>query len=175
MAGWPAISLLVSIKLLFSMFNHDKHDRQTVRDDQETDGRFTDHRLTDDDRPSVPVTTDPTVPAGAPSPPAQALSADVLMLRADGSADIRAAAPNADNAASTRRVEIDAVVDLLPAARAAHAALTASGQALSRDALAGRLRQDGHTVSNARLSLLLKALRTQPGTDDSGAAVLVLN
>jgi hypothetical protein len=36
LAGWPAISLLVSIKLLFSMFDHDKEDRPVVQDDQRT-------------------------------------------------------------------------------------------------------------------------------------------
>ena len=36
LAGWPAISLLVSIKLLFSMFDHDEKDQRTVRDDQRT-------------------------------------------------------------------------------------------------------------------------------------------
>src|SRR5262249_42033881 len=43
LAGWPAISLLVSIKLLFSMFDHAadvavtvREDRPLVRDDQRT-------------------------------------------------------------------------------------------------------------------------------------------
>ena len=36
LAGWPAISLLVSIKMLFSMFDHDEKDHRAVRDDQRT-------------------------------------------------------------------------------------------------------------------------------------------
>ena len=35
-AGWPADSLLVPIMILFSMFDHDKDDQLTVRDDQRT-------------------------------------------------------------------------------------------------------------------------------------------
>jgi hypothetical protein len=37
LAGWPAVSMLVSIKLLFSMIDHTKVDqRSTARDDQRT-------------------------------------------------------------------------------------------------------------------------------------------
>ncbi len=36
LAGWPAISLLVSIKMLFSMFDHDENDQRTAGDDQRT-------------------------------------------------------------------------------------------------------------------------------------------
>jgi hypothetical protein len=53
------------------------------------------------------------------------------------------------------------VADLIPAARAARAALAASGRRLSRDALADRMRDDGHAVSNARACLLVKILKAE--------------
>ncbi len=34
LAGWPAVALLVSIKLLLSMFDHGGYDRLAVRDNQ---------------------------------------------------------------------------------------------------------------------------------------------
>jgi hypothetical protein len=34
LAGWPALSMLVSVKLLFSMIDHGEVDQGTVRDDQ---------------------------------------------------------------------------------------------------------------------------------------------
>jgi hypothetical protein len=77
------------------------------------------------------------------------------------------------------------VASLIPAARAARAALANSGRSLSRDALAEAMRDGGHGVSNARASLLLKILKAEldatpfaapsnragePGTDTAGAA-----
>jgi len=39
LAGWPALSMLVSVKLLSAMFDHEKDDQRTiVRDDQRTAG-----------------------------------------------------------------------------------------------------------------------------------------
>jgi hypothetical protein len=53
------------------------------------------------------------------------------------------------------------VARLIPAARAARDALAASGHTLSRDRLADRMRDDGHGVSNARASLLLRIPRAE--------------
>jgi hypothetical protein len=53
------------------------------------------------------------------------------------------------------------VADLIPAARSARAALAAKGRRLSRDALADRIREDGHGVSNARAGLLVKILKAE--------------
>lgn len=60
-------------------------------------------------------------------------------------------------------VPVDArtVAHLLPAARAAGAALAATGRSLSRDRLAEAMRDDGHGVSNERASLLLKILKAE--------------
>ncbi len=51
------------------------------------------------------------------------------------------------------------VADLLPAARAAREELLQDGRAVTRDALAAWLRANGHPVSNARITSLLRALR----------------
>ena len=50
---------------------------------------------------------------------------------------------------------------LLPAARTVRAQLAADGQALTRGALAHRLRAAGHTVSNTKVSTLLTMLKTE--------------
>ncbi|WP_422738635.1 DUF2637 domain-containing protein [Micromonospora sp. WMMD729] len=53
------------------------------------------------------------------------------------------------------------VAELLPAARTVRDRLAADGQALTRAALAEALRAAGHTVSNTRLSELLKTLKVE--------------
>jgi len=128
LAGWPAVALLVSIKLLFSMFDHADYDRSAVPDDQ---------------RPSAP-----------------------------GAAVRGTAVPNGHRDA-TPGAPVDiraAVADLTPAARTARAALVAEGRPLSRDALAERMRDDGHAVSNARASLLLKILRADEASPDDNSS-----
>jgi hypothetical protein len=52
----------------------------------------------------------------------------------------------------TAPVDIRTVAHLIPAARAARAALANDGRSLSRDALADAMRDDGRGVSNARVS-----------------------
>lgn len=53
---------------------------------------------------------------------------------------------------------------LLPAARAARDDLVREGRTVSRDALAHRLRRDGHAIRNNRVSELLNALRREEET-----------
>jgi hypothetical protein len=68
-------------------------------------------------------------------------------------------------------VDIRAVADLIPAARSARTALARDGRSFSRDALANALRDDGHELSNARASLVLKILKAQDdltGTERPG-------
>ncbi len=163
LAGWPAISLLVSIKLLFSMFDHDREDQQVVRDDQRTvpDGA------------AVPGTVPGTVPAGpAPSGTTGGPGTDTLRPSGTGHGSTPGApdtrpAPGAA-ARGGAALDIRDVADLIPAARAARAALAATGRRLSRDALADRMRDDGHGVSNARASLLVKILKAEDGVTPFG-------
>ncbi|RQW98747.1 hypothetical protein [Micromonospora inaquosa] len=58
------------------------------------------------------------------------------------------------------------LVALLPAARAARTELTREGHAVSRDALARRLRRNGYSIRNSGVSELLTVLRR----DDRGAS-----
>ncbi|MDG4764479.1 DUF2637 domain-containing protein [Solwaraspora sp. WMMD406] len=53
------------------------------------------------------------------------------------------------------------LVPLLPAARAARDELTREGQTVSRDALARRLRRNGHSIRNSGVSQMLAALRRE--------------
>jgi hypothetical protein len=53
------------------------------------------------------------------------------------------------------------LVPLLPAARAASDELTREGHTVSRDALARRLRRNGHSIRNSAVSELLAALRQE--------------
>ena len=167
LAGWPALSMLVSVKLLFAMFDHESVDqRTTVPDDQRTSGTVPDVPETvrrtgrDDAAPSG------TVPAERTNVPAPSVTGP-----ADRPADPTPgqpstpghAAPARTGAPGGRAVPLDVrtVAHLVPAARAARATLASDGRSLSRDNLADAMRDDGHGVSNERASLLLKVLKAE--------------
>jgi hypothetical protein len=159
LAGWPALSMLVSVKLLFAMIDHTRVDqRTTVRDDQRTAGTVPDIPATvrqagrDDTAPSATV---PTEWANNPAPPTT------------GSAVRAAEATPGDRPAP---LDIRTVAHLIPAARAARETLARTGRSLSRDNLADAMRNDGHGVSNARASLLLKILKAEQDVTTIGAA-----
>lgn len=57
--------------------------------------------------------------------------------------------------------EIEGLRTVLPAARAVRDQLVASGEPLTRGALAHHLRAGGNTVSNSKVSALLKTLRSE--------------
>ena len=169
LAGWPAISLLVSIKLLFSMFDHGNQDRPSVRDDQRTvpDGT------------AVPATAPGTVPAETVQSgttdgprtdrPAPSVSdADRVPGPPGATPDSGAGSSGAATTGGAVEVDFRSVLDLLSAARAARAAVEVSGRRLSRDALADQMRHDGHGVSNARACLLIKILRAEDNATPFG-------
>ncbi|MBE1484982.1 DUF2637 domain-containing protein [Plantactinospora soyae] len=155
LAGWPALSMLVSVKLLFSMIDHTEVDQRTAEDDQRPSA----------DRPSVPGSVRGTGPDGGVSSrttmdgrtgnPGPSLTGRTN--RTDDAIPRRTADPGIQ----ATPVDIRTVTHLVPAARAARAALAESGRSLSRDALADAMRDDGHGVSNARASLLLKILKAE--------------
>ncbi|MEN3611372.1 DUF2637 domain-containing protein [Plantactinospora sp. ZYX-F-223] len=151
LAGWPALSMLVSVKLLFSMIDHGDVDQRTVRDDQRpADDRSLILRADPDDGASSGLAADGRTGNFGP-----------FVIRGT---DHNGGAPprrSTDRLDSTVTVEVRSVAHLIPAARAARAALTKSGRSLSRDALADVMRDDGHGVSNARASLLLKVLKAE--------------
>ncbi|MGC4773581.1 DUF2637 domain-containing protein [Micromonospora sp. DT44] len=149
LAGWPALSMLVSVKLLFSMIDHGEGDQRTVRDDQRSSA----------DRPSVRGAVRGTVPDRGPSSGSTPDGRTVTDgLSPTGTAD------------SSALADMREVAHLIPAARAARAVLAREGRSLSRDGLADAMRDDGHGVSNARASLLLRILREQEGAASFNAA-----
>jgi hypothetical protein len=141
LAGWPALSMLVSIKLLFSMLDHahGRDDQRTVPDEQQTSRAV----------PDVPGTIRRT---------GQDESALSQSVGGPGTAGRTAPAPGARPAPLEN---IESVDHMVPAARAARAALLQNGRTFSRDNLADALREEGHGVSNARASLLIKILRAE--------------
>jgi hypothetical protein len=153
LAGWPALSMLVSVKLLFSMIDHGGADQRSVRHHQRPSTDRPSVRRTvrwtgPDDGRSSRTTTDERTSGSAPSTAGRP---------AAGSGPGRSTAPGAE----PEVVDAHAVAHLLPAARAGRAMLAAEGRPLSRDALANAMRDDGHGVSNARASLLLKILKAE--------------
>jgi len=165
MAGWPALSMLVSVKLLFAMFDHTGGDDQrTVRDDQRPSAAVPavpgPVRRTGRDEPGpsgmVPAGgTEQPVPSPA-TPPGPPAGGDATGHGAVGGS-------RGGDSVRLRAVEVRDVAYLIPAARAARATLAAAGRRLSRDALAAAMREDGHGVSNAGASLLLRVLRAEDG------------
>ena len=169
LAGWPALSMLVSVKLLFAMFDHEtKNDQRTiVRDDQRT---VPDDQRTSGTVPAVPEIVrlsgrDGAAPAGT--------------VPADRPTDPTASAPPAPAPGGTGHpggpfapVDVRTVAHLIPAARAARAMLAETGLSLSRDHLADVMRDAGNGVSNQRASLLLKILRAEQDVTTIGAATV---
>lgn len=175
LAGWPAVSMLVSIKLLFAMIDHTDDDQQTaVPEDQRTAA----------DRPAVPQTVRRTERAEAAlSGTVHGERTDALMSSATGrstdptrgpsgaSSDAAPTSSTSDRSDRTESVDIRAMAHLIPAARAARTVLIAEGRSLSRDNLADAIRNDGHGVSNERASLLLKIIRMDE-SDRQGTAAM---
>jgi hypothetical protein len=178
LAGWPAISLLVSVKLLFSMIDYDAGDQRTaVQDDQRTAPTVRD----------VPGTVQRTGrDERQPSGTVPGASADRRDLYATGPADRpvlgtagKWAAPGAPAQPARRGttgrgdpvtgVDRRSVAHLIPAARSARATLARDGRSLSRDNLADAMREGGNGVSSTRASLLLKILRAESGVITIGS------
>jgi hypothetical protein len=174
LAGWPALSMLISVKLLFSMIDHDTVDqRTTVPDDQRTAGTV----------PDVPgagrddAARSGTVPAewtNALAPSASGL--------ADRPADLTSRQPGDAVPARTDDPgdletphDIRTVAHLISAAQAARATLASDGRSLSRDNLAEAMRDDGHGVSNERASLLLKVLKAEQDVTTIASATVHLS
>ncbi|HUZ52436.1 MAG TPA: DUF2637 domain-containing protein [Streptosporangiaceae bacterium] len=133
-AGWPAVALLIAVKLLTGIL---EHRNSAARERIGT-------RASDPARPSGPRAV-PGRPAGPGGPTSR-------RPRRDGS-------PAGQAPGGTVPGDIEA---LEQAARAARDELHRDGRPLTRDALATRLRAAGHPVRNARLTPLLATLRAEP-------------
>jgi hypothetical protein len=154
LAGWPALSMLAAVKLLFSMFDSDEGDQRTVRDDQRPSVGGpavpgTDREVGRDGQSSSGTVT----AAGAAGGDVSGSGAPV---RPGGGVSGRSSGPD-----TTEVMDVRSVAHLIPAARAARAALARDRRRLSRDALADAIRDNGIGVSNVRASLLLKILKAE--------------
>ncbi|MEV5691874.1 DUF2637 domain-containing protein [Micromonospora globbae] len=170
LAGWPALSMLAAVKLLFSMIDHAGDDQRTVRDDQRTAA----------DPPAVCGTVPRTGPDGGASSGPRPDGWTAFLGRSASDGTDRSGSPASGRSTGLPvPVDASAVAQLLAVARAAHATLERNGQRLSRDALADAMRDDGHGVSNARVSLLLRILRAEqaalPASPENRSAELKLN
>lgn len=161
LAGWPALSMLVSVKLLFAMFDAEDGRRGVLRDDQRT----------------VPTVPDIARSVGKAGPDDVAGSEIVPRHRveaqpssATGPTDVVRDAAEGIGGHSKRAAasSVGTVALLVPAARTARAALAREGRSLSRDNLADALRDSGHGVSNERASLLIKILKAERDTTRIG-------
>jgi hypothetical protein len=138
-AGWPAVALLIAVKLLSGILEH---------------------------RTTQPVPG--TAPARSTSPGTGnaegARNSETARTRPTSA---RPALSSRSAAVATRRppvtapatVPVPGTANLMAAARAAQDALSRDGQPLTRDALAARLRQAGYPVRYSRLTPLLQARR----------------
>jgi len=137
-AGWPAVALLIAVKLLSGILEHRP-------------------------APTVPGTAPGTGNAagtgnGETARTRAASTRPGLRSRSPAGAIRR---PPVTGAVT---VPVPGTADLTAAARAARDALSRDGQPLTRDALAARMRQAGHPVRYSRLTPLLQTLRTDPAT-----------
>ncbi|WP_080678022.1 DUF2637 domain-containing protein [Salinispora pacifica] len=155
LAGWPALSMLISVKLLFGMIDHREVNQQTVPEGQRPSANC----------PLAPATVPQTGPDSGPlSGPIPGSRTGLTGPSATSGAGRTAgliSGRESDPASQPVPVDVRTVAHLLPAARAARAAVTATGCSLSRDRLADTMRADGHGVSNERASLLLKIIKAE--------------
>lgn len=137
LAGWPAVSMLVSVKLLSAMF--DREESQAVPDDQRTVGERV--------RPSWASVDEGT--AGSP------VEGDERLRPAPATGiqepSVRIASENRGRGNAS--ADSEATAELIRAARFARARLEGAGRSLSRDNLAEALRSGGYGVSNVRASV----------------------
>jgi hypothetical protein len=150
-AGWPALALLIAVKLLSGLLDH----RPSKSDDQ---------------------TAVPESVIGGPAAPGTVPDAeDTDHATGNGDLDGRGTSRTVPDGAvdggggqpGTELPGVD-VSALLPAARSAAITLAQGGQALTREGLARQLRADGHAASNARVSAVLKALVTDSCSNGNG-------
>ncbi len=146
-AGWPAVALLIAVKLLSGIL--ERHEAPESNSTAVSESALTALSPEQPDQSSIALATGTTDRADDPvtSQPVPPRLAD------DETAGI-AKPPDID--------DLPPAAALLPAARLARDELHRDGLALTRDALAARLRRHGHPVRNASLTSLLRDLRREP-------------
>lgn len=131
----------------------------------------------DTNRPDLPEASEPEQPhqpaatpdpnATSPHPEAQPVPKPDSRDHDDHDGEDYGPDDDVDDGEEFGADDVDLAADLaplLPAARAARDDLTREGRTVSRDALAHRLRRDGHAIRNNRVSELLNALRREEAT-----------
>ncbi|WP_021593490.1 DUF2637 domain-containing protein [Actinomadura welshii] len=129
----------------------------------------------DEDGPAAGPVDRPALESGPSTPPIPGPSAAPSRTRTrttGGQSARRAGGPSARRSRKTTAPPPD-VDDLMPTGRRIAADLAENGQALTRNALAVRLREAGHSAGNARVGALLARLKTEPAdpSDAEDAAV----
>jgi hypothetical protein len=166
-SGWPAFALLLAVKLLFGLLEHPVSAATATLSEARVHGQDTDNGRGVPER-LAPIEPQVIVTASAERPAAFA-DEDRDKNQTDGPQAPDAGAPVQDRR-PVRRARRTGAVDgaragrtdrtaLEEAARAIQVTLTEEGTPLSRDVLAARLRDAGHTVSNERASGLVRQLR----------------
>jgi hypothetical protein len=172
-SGWPALALLIAVKLLFGLLDHPA---SAAADAPGEPAQVY--------APDRPTTVRPAVPDDAdavPDGPGRSAAGDwddghemgTVPDDAHTDRDRRTDDNTAGRPAPTSTA-LD-VAPLMPAARTAQAILARNGQTLTREALARQLRADGHAASNARVSALLKAVAADPPTQTVLAGAQKIN
>jgi len=172
-AGWPALALLIAIKLLSGILEH----RPVVpvsgpTADADRDGPA--NRACPLPRQAVAVPPTPTGTPYASRRETRRPQARDSTLRRPALANTtgqHASSPDEAAAVAVARPGIRPgmvpgtaadITALLAAARAGRDELHRDGYPLTRDALATRLHQAGHPVRNARVTPVLQTLRSEP-------------
>jgi Protein of unknown function (DUF2637) len=141
-AGWPALALLIAVKLLTGMLNLPAITVPQPPAGQDHPGqprRFA--VLPDRPAEGVPATSGSSIPNRLPTRQRAG--------RSQANEPRRAAGPE------------PGIVGLLAAARAVRDDLQRAGQPLTRDSLAARLREGGHPIRNSRLTPVLQTLHSE--------------
>lgn len=118
--------------------------------------------------PGPPLPVDASVPDTAGPVPVTAAAVPDSPPAVPAVTDPPSAVPDHPDREASTDENGPEVAALVPAARTAARTLTAEGTPLSRKALAHQLRADGHQLSNATASTLVRVLRaeTTPPTPD---------
>jgi hypothetical protein len=143
-AGWPALALLIAVKLLSAMFDHNRSLRVS------SPSHHPDPVPADTGTSPSPGSATSRVPRSPAPVMAAVLPETPSHLQGSGG-------DRADVSART----VPDIAGLLPAARVARERLASEGRMLTRDALGAWLRENGHPVGNTRLTPLLRALRDE--------------
>ncbi|TWJ24748.1 uncharacterized protein DUF2637 [Micromonospora endolithica] len=117
--------------------------------------------------PGPPLTVDASAPDPHPPVPDIATAVPDSATAVPTAANQPSAVPDHPDHETSTDTSGPEVTALVPAARTAARTLTAEGTPLSRKALAHQLRADGHQLSNATASALVRVLRAETTTPTS--------